>query len=115
MKSGVTYILDIELDENGIIFAAQYECAAGLGTAAHCKHAVAVMHGLSVCADERELKVAETCMMKLQRFHAVERTHGGSSVKANDLKLPFGDATVFDPQPLERRNMPSSASHFFNV
>lgn len=58
MKSGMTYIVNIELDENGIICAAQCKCAAGMGPAAHCNHAVAVMHGLSVCAAEGELKVA---------------------------------------------------------
>ena len=45
MKTGVSYIVDVEVDDNGVIMAAQCECAAGMGPDAHCKHVANVLHG----------------------------------------------------------------------
>ena len=40
---------------------------------------------------------------------------GGSPVKAANMQLPFGDKTVFDPRPPERKNDPNYNNYFFNV
>ena len=114
MKSGVSYIVDVELDNNdGMVCTTQCECAAGMGPVAHCKHVSTVLYGLTVYVNEGLLKAIETCTQTLQQFHAVKRAHGGSPVKASNLKLPFGTQTVYDPRPVERRNV-ANYQHMFS-
>lgn len=115
MKSGVFYIVDVELDNGDIVCTTQCECAAGMGPVAHCKHVSTVLYGLAVYVTEGGLKAIETCTQTLQQFHAVKRAHGGSPVKASNLKLPFGNQTVYDPRPVERRNVPNYQHMFSNV
>ena len=114
MKSGVSYIVDVELDNNdGMVCTTQCECAAGMGPVAHCKHVSTVLYGFTVYVNEGLLKAIETCTQTLQQFHAVKRAHGGSPVKASNLKLPFGTQTVYDPRPVERRNV-ANYQHMFS-
>ncbi|KAK7092864.1 uncharacterized protein [Littorina saxatilis] len=115
MKTQVNYIVDVEIDADGLVSEAQCECAAGMGPTAHCKHVSAVLHGLSVYVSEGGMKTLETCTQTLQQFHAVKRAYGGSPVKAEKLKLPFGDMTVYDPRPVSGRERVNYSSHFFNT
>ena len=128
MKTGVHYLVDVELDLDGLVWGAQCECAAGMGPSAHCKRVSAVLYGLckrvlavlcglTVYKAEGGLKTTETCRQILQQFHAVKRAHGGSPVKAPKLTLPFGreEKIVYDPRPEDRRNQASYQNHFANV
>ena len=113
MKSGVSYIVDVKLDNDGMVCTTQCECAAGMGPVAHCKHVSAVLYGFTVYVTEGGLKAIETCTQTQQQFHAVKRAHGGSPIKASNLKLPFGNQTVYDPRPVERRNV-ANYQHVFS-
>lgn len=115
MKSGVSYIVDIEIDCDGLVCEAQCECAAGMGPTAHCKHVSAVLYGLSIYVAEGNIKTMETCTQTLQQFRAVKRAHGGSPVKAENLKLPFGDKIVFDPRPVSGRGKEDYEVVFFDT
>ena len=115
MKSGVSYIVDVELDNNDgmTVCTTQCECAAGMGPVAHSKHVSPVLYGLTAYVTAGGLEAIETCTQTLQQFHAVKRAHGGSPVKATNLKLPFGNQTVYDPRPVERRNV-ANYQHMFS-
>ena len=96
MKSGVSYIVDVELDNDGMVCTVQCECAAGMGPVAHCKYVCTVLYELTVYVTEGGLKAIKTGTQTLQQFHAVKRVHGGSPVKASNLKQPFGNQMVYD-------------------
>ena len=56
MKSGVSYIVDVELDNDGMVCTTRCECAAGMGPVAQCKHVCTVLYGLTVYVAEGGLR-----------------------------------------------------------
>ena len=85
MKTGVHYLVDIELDLDGLVCRAQCECAAGMGPSAHCKHVLAVLYGLTVYKAEGGLKTTETCTQILQQFQAVKRLSWWATSKSIEV------------------------------
>ena len=68
MKSGVSNIVDVELDNDGMVCTTRCECAVGMGPVAHCKHVCTVLYGLTVYVTEGGLKAIKTCTQILQQF-----------------------------------------------
>lgn len=60
LKTGVSYMVDIEVDNNGVVLAALCKCAAGMGPEARCRRVVIVLPGLTVYRDEGGMKREQT-------------------------------------------------------
>jgi hypothetical protein len=118
MKKSVVYNVDVIVDSNAVVCECQCECAAGMGPEGHCKHVCAVLYGLYLFSQTKEIIVQETCTEQLQAFHRSKRFKG-SPLKSSAMNLRtqssassvFTKAT-FDPRPHNLRNSSSYPAYF---
>lgn len=96
MKKGLSYFVDVSLDNNGIIQESQCDCSAGEGPDAHCKHVQTVLWALTQWSKTKKIITEETCTQVLQTFHKAKKLTG-SPIKTMDLAL--GSEETFDFEP----------------
>jgi hypothetical protein len=98
MQKGMSYFIDISLDNNGIIQECQCDCAAGQGPEAHCKHVQTVLWALVCLSITGQVTTEETCTQRLQTFHKAKKLTG-SPAKSQNLDLGTDGDFDFDPRP----------------
>ena len=54
-------MVNIALNDDGIVEESQCECGAGQGPTGHCKHVSAVLYGLTCFADSSDVLTELTC------------------------------------------------------
>ncbi|KAK2139542.1 hypothetical protein LSH36_1728g00006 [Paralvinella palmiformis] len=84
MRKSTVYTVDIKLDVCGVLQESQYECGAGMGPEANCKHLCVVLYALAKAADA--IIYCETCTQRLHTFHHV-KNHTDSPVKVEHCML----------------------------
>lgn len=114
MKAKISYIVDISLNDSGIVMACQCECGAGMGPSAHCKHTVAVLFGLTKFAGSGDFVTQQTCTQTLQTFHKAPK-HTGTPLKVQNLQLTVNANIDYDPRPSQFVNHPTYESFFKNT
>jgi hypothetical protein len=106
MKNKVSYNFKIQLNlYTGMPDQTWCECPAGSGSNATCKHIAAVMLVLSNFSQGQELHVANVCTDKLQSFNKPAKVYNDTPLKSEQLKEEHASKLLFDPRPLEYRNM----------
>ena len=115
MKKGVTYLIDVCIDENAIVLECQCECGAGMGPESHCKHVRTVLWALICHSNGVGVITEQTCTERLQTFHKVKK-HTGTPAKSESLRLG-SSATNFDvdPRPKEYTKNDSYPSYVRNM
>lgn len=73
MKKTVMDLIDIKLDETGDIVETQFECAAGVGPSAHCKHVCAILFAVNDLTMHEHIKLRLTCTQKIQSFQQTKQ------------------------------------------
>lgn len=114
MKLTVTYIVDVQIDGNGVVALCQCECGAGMGPHAHCKHVISILYGLVKYSEVGEFRTHQTCTQQLQTFHHAKK-HNGSPLKAQDVPV-FGSSMMdYDPRPIQFRNQSGYTDYVANT
>ena len=106
MRRTLCYHCYASVEVNGEVLETECECAAGMGTTAHCKHIQAVLLAIIDFTGGKQPKLELCCTDILQSFHRLRRPHTGSTVKASKLKLTKETLTLnFDPRPQKYRKL----------
>lgn len=114
MKKTMSYAVDASFDVDGCVVECQCECAVGMGPVAACKHVCVILYALQKFCENGDLTTEETCTQNLQTFHQT-KPYKGSPIKAKDLPLANNADVIYDPRPLQFRNMSGYHDTFRNV